>query len=69
MPDSPIIDRQAVETVKKHAEKGDTIFIGQNHVGRAKIKIRHGPLKLLTKRLDVDADTLDAIKSILRAAR
>ena len=68
MSESPIVDHNAVEIVRKNVQKGDTIFIGQNHVGCAKIKIRHGPMRLLTKRLEVNADTLDEIKSMLRGS-
>ena len=51
--------------LKKWLSHGAQIFIGHDHVGRKKIKVRHGPLRLITHRFEVSDEELKEIKSVL----
>lgn len=55
-----------VRVVLRHAKKGDKILIGRSHIGRGKIKIKHGALGWRSKRVEADAKTLQEVSEALR---
>jgi hypothetical protein len=56
----------SMEIIMHHLKKGDEVLFGRSHNGRAKIKIKFGPMRLLTKRIQVDETTMSQIKNAIR---
>jgi len=60
------MDQNVINSVMSHANKGRKILLGHNHIGRVKIKVKYGPLGLITTRYATDHDTYNEIKRRLR---
>ena len=63
------VEMDSVEIILHHLQRGDEILFGRSHNGRSKIKIKYGPLRLLTKRVQVDEKTMGEIKNAIREGR
>lgn len=56
------MDTELVDRVITQARRGADILFGRTHSGTLKIKVKHGPFKLLTSRYNVDPLTYEGIK-------
>ncbi|NNF78067.1 MAG: hypothetical protein HKN05_08565 [Rhizobiales bacterium] len=59
------MDKNLVRRVTEHFVRGDKVLFGFDHFGAVRVKIKHGPFKLLTKHLQTDQETFNAIKAWL----
>ena len=60
------MDKEAVSSIVSKAESGAEILFGRGNLGEHKIKVRYGPMHLMTKRYQVDAETYEYVMAKLR---
>ena len=60
-------DTQIISEIISYYEKGADVLFSRSHTGEAKIKIKHGPFKLLTTRYVVNDKIAVAIRENMRA--
>jgi len=60
------MDQNVINSVFSHATKGRKILFGHSNNGRVKVKIKYGPLGLLTTRYATDHETFNEIKRRLK---
>lgn len=60
------MDHKTIDAVLLHAARGRQILYGDNHTGRVKIKVKYGPLGLISARYPTDRETMNEIKSRLK---
>ena len=58
--------QQIVDEIVAFDQAGATVLFGRSAAGRAKVKIKHGPLHLRTKRYQLDEETFTLVKQKLR---
>lgn len=63
------MDKLLIENVLKHARKGHKVYLKVGQPGHGKVKIKHGPLKMLTTRYEPDLETFDALRMKLSSIR
>jgi len=63
------MDQKTVQTVMSHAEKGRTVLLGFGNGGDVKVKVKYGPMGLITRRFATDHDTFEEIRRRLRVRR
>ncbi|MEP3265705.1 MAG: hypothetical protein ABJN78_08110 [Hyphomicrobiales bacterium] len=61
------MDLTVISEINRHRSSGAIISFRRNRLGVPKIKIKHGPFKFLTKRIETDNETFEQIKYICRA--
>lgn len=59
------LNTEILEEIRHFSRSRARILFGRGHAGQCKIKIKHGPLSVLTKRYVVDPKTYEAAKQIV----
>ena len=59
------MNAELADEIIRRAKSGAEILFGQGVYGEFKIKIRHGPFKLLSRRYQVDFETFQFVKDQL----
>jgi hypothetical protein len=56
-----------IEVICKKVSRGAKLYFGRDHAGREKIKLIHGPFGIFTERYQLDNDSMERLKTKLRA--
>ena len=60
------MDEDIVEAVISKARSGAEVLFGRGNYGELKIKVRYGPMRLMTKRYHVDFETWQEVRARLK---
>lgn len=61
-----VLEQKTIDSVISHARKGHQVLLGYGHTGNVRIKVKHGPLGLVTTRYQTDRMTFEEIKKQLK---
>lgn len=62
------MDLTVINEISRHKDSGAIISFRRNRLGVPKIKIKHGPFHVLTKRIETDVETFEQVKYICSAS-